>query len=716
MAISGNIPASLQNNPLVNPPALPYGAPAFDQIKAAHIEPAIDWAIAKEIAEVDAIKNDPAVPNFANTAEALEATGRDVSRIIGAVSVFFYSKADDDFRDVQKKIYAKLQKLTDDIWMDEVLFARVDAVYQARATLGLSVEENRLLEHQHRAFLQRGVNLDPAQKQRVREIGERLSDLNLEFLGNANKSRAAYSKLIDDVRDLDGVPQKFIDKMAEEAKDAGHPGKWLITFNPSPYFILQYGTNRALRQEVSQAYNNLATQAPHDNRGIAHEMLKLSHERANIYGYATAADHTLDDMMAKNQQNVYDLLHGLLKVYKPAAEKYIDEVKAFAAAHPTHPVNDLQPWDYSFCSRQYKEQSCQFDSRDFEKYLEQGRVLDGLQTHLQKAFGIELRDESAKYPAHDPDVKVFEVHRQNNGGIVGLFYLDLYERGDAKNGGAWMSAVREGYVENGQRLIPIVTNDLNLMKPVGGQPTYMELDDYITLYHEVGHALHSLLSRAKYASLAGTNVKRDWVEGPSQFNENFALLKEVVDSFAVHADTGQKMPDSLLAAANKYNYFDAGYNGLRQVKFGLMDMACYGRDPALIQATREIEDEIGKLTDILPPSGGEMLPTFTHIFSGGYSSGYYSYKWAEVIDKHLFHEATRNGNYDPAAMKLIEEHLYASGNTVDPMDCFIAMTGTKPDPDMLLRHEGLLPAAGTNPAARPATSPATKPQPPAPKP
>jgi peptidyl-dipeptidase Dcp len=339
-------------------------------------------------------------------------------------------------------------------------------------------------------------------------------------------------------------------------------------------------------------------------------------------------------------------------------------------------------------------------------------VLDGLQTHLQKAFGIEMRDETARYPTYDPDVKVYEVHRQNNGGIVGLFYLDLYERGEAKNGGAWMSEARSSYVENGQRVIPIVTNDLNLMKPVGGQPTYIELDDYITLYHEMGHALHGLLSQAHYASLAGTNVLRDWVEGPSQFNENFALLKDVVDSFAVHGDTGQPMPESLLAAAKQYNYFDACYAGLRQIKFSMLDMACYGRDPALISSTKEIEDEIGALTNILPASPGEMLPSFTHIFGGGYEAGYYSYKWAEVIDKHLFAVATQQSNYDPAMMKKIEKHLYASGNTVDPMESFMAMTGTKPDPDMLLRHEGLLPPLAAAPSSAPqAVKPPKPPQP-----
>ncbi|HEY0901038.1 MAG TPA: M3 family metallopeptidase [Micavibrio sp.] len=702
-------------NPLINPPVLPYGAPAFDVIKAADIEPAIDWAIAREIAELDAIKNNPAPPDFANTIEALDAAGRDLSRITSTVYTLFLSKTDDDLSAAQRAISPKLQNLSSDIWMDDVLFARVDAVYQARASMNLSTEKNRLLESQHRSFISNGVHLDPAQKQRAKDIATRLGDLSIQFRENVNKSRAAYSKVIDDVADLAGLPQKFIDKMADDAHEAGHPGKWLVSFNPSPVPLLTYCDNRALRQEVKEAYERLANDAPSDNRPLAMEILQLSHELAQMHGYATAADQTLDDMMAKNQHNVYDLLHRLLQVYKPAAVQYIDEVKAFAAAHPAHPCPDLQSWDYAYYSTQYKEQRCQFDSRDFEKYLEQGRVFDGLQTHLQKAFGIEMRDQTATYPTYDPDVKVFEVHRQNNGGIVGLFYLDLYERGAAKNGGAWMSAIRDSYVDQGQRVIPSVTNNMNLMKPVGGAPTYMNLDEYITLYHEMGHALHGLLSRAQYASLAGTNVKRDWVEGPSQFNENFALLQEVVDTFAVHGDTGQPLPDALLRAAHQYNNFDAGYAGLRQVKFALMDMACYGRDPALISSTKDIEDDIGALTNVLPATAGEMLPAFTHIFGGGYSAGYYSYKWAEVIDKHLFAVATQQGNYDPASWALIEEHLYASGNTADPMDCFIAMTGTKPDPDMLLRHEGLLPARAPVAGAA-AILPPKKPVPPVPKP
>ncbi len=685
------IPAHLLNNPLVNPPALPYGAPAFALIKPEHIEPAVDWALAKQTAEIDAIRQDVRTPDFANTSEALEFAGADLSRITSVVSTLFNSKTNDELRDIQKSIGVKLQEAFSDIFMDDVLFARMDAVYTARATLNLTSEENRLLELQHKSFLDSGVNLDPAKKQRMREINERQTILSSEFRDNESKSTAAFSKLIDDIADLDGVPQKNIDKMAQDAIDAGHPGKWLVTFDPSPVPILQYCTNRALRQEVSDAYNNTAIDAPYDNRPLALEILKLSHEAAQIQGYATYADMNLDDMMAKNQQNVYDLLDGLLAVYKPAAVKYIADVKAFAAAHPTHPCADLQRWDYAFYSNQYKEQRCQFDSQDFEKFLEQDKVLVGLQTHLQKAFGIEMLEKTAQYSTYDPDVRVFEVHRQNGGGIVGLLYFDLYARGEAKNSGAWMSQIRSGCVRNGQWEIPIVSLDMNLMKPVAGQPTYINLDDYITLYHEIGHDLHGLLSRSKYASLAGTNVKRDWVEGPSQFNENFALLKEVMDTFAVHADTGQAIPESLIKAAVDYNYFDAGYAGLRQVKFALMDMKCYGRDPSTLKDVKEIEDEVDALTDVLPPARSNFLPSFTHIFAGGYSAGYYSYKWAEVIDKHLFHVATKNGAYDRAAWQSIETHLYASGNMVDPMDSFIAMTGTKPDPDMLLRHEGLLP-------------------------
>ena len=684
------IPAHLLSNPLVNPPALPYGAPPFALIKPEHIEPAIEWALALQTAEIDAIRNDPRLPDFSNTSEALEFAGGELSRIVSIVNNLFNSKTNDELRRIERDMGVTLQKCFSDIFMDDVLFARLDAVYAMRDQLSLTGEERRLLESQHKGFLDSGVNLDATNKQRMRDIKERLSILHSSFRENESKSYAAFSLLIDDIADLDGVPQKNLDKMAEDALEAGHPGKWLVTLDPSPTPILQYCTNRALREAVADAYNNTAIDAPYDNRPLALEILNLNHELAQIQGYATYADMNLDDMMAKSQKNVYDLLDGLLAVYKPAALQYISEVKAFAAAHPTHPCADLQRWDYAFYSNQYKEQRCQFNSQDFEKYLEQDKVLAGLQTHLQKAFAIEMQEKTAQYSTYDPDVRVFEIHRQNGGGIVGLFYLDLYARGDAKNTGAWMSQIRSGCVRDGQWEIPIASNDMNLMKPVAGQPTYFDLDDYITLYHEVGHALHCLLSRSKYPSLAGTNVKRDWVEGPSQFNENFALLKDVMDTFAVHADTGQAIPESLIKAAVDYNYFDAGYAGLRQVKFALMDMKCYGRDPSALQDVKEIEDEVGLLTDVLPSARSNFLPSFTHIFCGGYSAGYYSYKWAEVIDKHLFHVATKNGAYDRAAWQSIETHLYASGNMVDPMDSFIAMTGSKPDPEMLLRHEGLL--------------------------
>lgn len=700
------IPAHLFNNPLVNPPVLPYGAPPYGLIEAAHIIPAIEWAIDRQKADIVAIRNDPALPTFENTAEALEFSGSDLTRIEGIVSTIFFSKTSDQLRAIKEIVDEKTTKAGNDIWMDDVLFARLDALHAIRASLGLTPEKNRLLEKQHRGFVDTGVNLDPVKKQRVKAISERLSVLANQFRKNEAESTAAFEKYIDDPADLDGVAQDVLDQMAKDAADAGQPGKWLVKLDPSPAPLLKYCKNRALREEIFRASYNIAAAAPYDNRPLALEMIRLQHEMAQIKGYKTYAAMTLSDQMAKDPQTVNNFISRALQVYRPAANEYVDKVRKFVQSeYPNDRITDLQAWDYRYYSNLYKEKNCQFDSRDFEKYLDLEKVLDGLRTHLKKQFGIELHDETARYSTYDPDVRVYEVHRKDGGGIVGLFYADYYARGKAKNSGAWMQEVRSRCSRHGIDMIPIVTNNLNFVKPLPGKPTFITLDDYITLYHEMGHGLHGLLSRSQYPSLAGTHVKTDWVEGPSQFQENFALQKEVLDTFAVHHDTQQRIPESLIKAANDYKYFDAGWQGLRQISFCLMDMKSYDVDPATIPSLDGINADVESLTGILPPVPGCQMAAFTHIFGGGYEAGYYSYKWAEVTDKHLFQVTTKNGLYDPAAMKLVEEHLYGSGDMRDPMESFIAMTGTKPDPDMLFRHEGLLPLAAPVFAAAPLPKP-----------
>ncbi len=708
MPVAQNPHANLQANPLINPPKLPHGAPAFDLVTNDHFVPAIDWALANAKAEIDAIKNNPAAPSFENTIEALEFSGADLSRVCGVYHTFTNSKSGDELRTLQEGIDDKLDKHSTAINLDDVLFARVDAVYKARATLNLDAEQTMMLEKTHKGFVRRGALLGPVEKQRYSEISERLTVLGLQYQKNDMEATEAYKRVVDDEAELDGVPQRAKDQYKKAAEDAGLTDKWMILLEPHPSDVLTHATNRALREEITTALWAVGSEAgKNDNRPVILEIVALRQEAAKLLGYPTHAEYVLADRMAGNQKTVEDFLQKNLQAYKPSAVDYLDELKAYA--QKADGITDFKPWDTAYYGRILKEQKYNVKMEELRPYFDLENVLDGLSRHAEKLFNVEMKPADGKYPVYSPDVKAYEICDKGNGQTIGLFYANFYATPGVKRGGAWMNAIRDRGLSNGQDQIPIVTNDCNYARPINGKPSLLSLGEVETIYHEFGHGLHALCAKGKYPSLNGTNVKWDWVELPSQLQENWVQQKEVLDTFALHADTKQTMPQALFQKIKDMQNFGSGFGGLRQTFLGMLDMKWHTTDPATITSVEDLEDSVFAVASLLPREKGTFSGAFSHLFSGGYDSGYYSYKWAEVLEADVFERFMQNGLYDQATAKGVLTHIYEAGGKTDPAELYRNLMGRDPDPQALFRREGIVANTNTAPQKNAGTGNAPRP-------
>jgi len=676
-------------NPLLTPSKLPYGAPQLDTVKVEHYLPAQKIGIEEAQREIEAIKTNKAPATFENTIEALEFSGRTLNRVMTIFGNISAAASSDALRAIEGDLKVAAVKHGNDVMLDADLFKRVKDVYDQRAGLKLSDEQRMLLEETYKGFVRSGALLDDTQKTRLREISERMSELRTEYKNNNLKSTAAYQKVIDDETQLAGVPDRAKAAYREAAEAAGLAGKFLIKLSPPPIDVMSYCENRALREEISRALANVAYKDAFDNTKNAMEIAKLRHEAAGIMGFDSHAAFVLDNRMAKTPEAVNDFLAANEKVYRPAAEDYLQKVKDYA--QKTDGITDFKPWDMAYYGRRLKEEEFSLSMESLRPYFDLEKVLDGMRKHAEKLFNIDMTEVKGKYPVYHDDVKVYEVTDKKTGEMIGLFYGDYYARPGEKSGGAWMNTFRGRGIEDGENQFSIVTNVCNFQKPTKDHPTLLSLDEVRTVFHEFGHGLHALLARGDYASLTGTNVKWDFVELPSQLQENWAKQKEVLDTFARHHKTGDLLPEELIKKINDMENFDAGYVGLRQTFLGKLDMAWHGGDPKTIKSVEELEDKLIAETWLFPRAAGPMSTSFGHIFSGGYSAGYYSYKWAEVLEADMFEEFEQKGLYDRATGDRLRDTIYAQGGTRDPMEIFKDAKGREPDPNALFRREGLLP-------------------------
>lgn len=677
----------MSNNPLLEPSTLPNKAPAFSKIKTAHFLPAVEATIEAARTNVDAIKNNPDAPTFENTIEALETCAEDLSTVTSVFYNQMSAAGSDEIHALAEEIGPISAAFGSDLILDQDLFKRVKAVFDMRGELDLTPEQATLLEETYKDFVRGGALLEDDKKDRLREISQELSVLAPSFMNNVNKSSESFELVIEHEKDLSGLPESAVEAAALAASEKGYDGKWLFTLDyPSFSPFVQYADNRDLREKIWRGFGNRAFGGDYDNCENILSVVGLRDERAKLLGYDTHAHFVLEERMAKSPDEVFKFLEHLRDSYKPAALRDLEELKAFAKTEDG--LDDLKPWDVSYYAEKLKEKLFEFSSEDFRPYLPLDKVLHGCFDHFAKLF--QLRFEVSKdYETYHEDVRTFDVFNDENNAFVGTLFADFHPR-VGKKPGAWKTVYRNQGLCAGKVERPVVAIVCNFTKPTADKPSLLTHGEVTTLFHEMGHAVHALLSDVTYRSLAGTSVKWDFVELPSQLQENWCYEKETLDLFAAHYETGETIPEALIEKLRAAKNFMSGWSGLRQVSLGLLDMRWHTADPASITDVAAFEDDATQDTALFPRLAGPVSTSFAHIFAGGYASGYYSYKWAEVLDADTFELFLERGLYDAQTAKTYKEKILSKGGTRHPALLYQDFRGRDADPDALLRREGLL--------------------------
>lgn len=701
--------ADLPENPLTRPSILPLGAPPLDVVKTEHFLPAIREAITGMKAKIAAIRDNPVPANFQNTIEALEFSKYPLTRVANIYNNIAAVKNSDALMETGGEIKGELARHSSEIMTDAKLFARVKSVHDRRDTLSLDAEQKMLVERTYKAFVRNGALLGDNSKAALGELDAEIAARTTDFQNNMLKSVGAYRKIISDENDLAGVPERVKSQYKQAAEEAGLQGQWLVQLLPPPYDLLENASNRALRREVYLAMGNTANGRAFDNNPVILDIVRLRHDKAQLMGCANYAEFMLEDRMAKTPEAVVQFLEKTEKTYRPAAEAQLQKIKDLAAKNDG--IADFQPWDFAYYNHKFQEETFHLNVEDLRPYFSLENTLKGLHEHVEKLFGITVTEEkTGKYPVYHPDVRVYEIADKTTGEKIGVMYGDFYARPGEKNSGAWMEVFRDKGMDTVNNL-PIVINCLNLAKPTGDTPSLLSLDDVRTIFHEFGHGLHGLLAEGKYATQNGINVKWDFIELPSQLQENWVLQPEVLKTFAKHWQTGETLPDDLMQKAIKLETFNAGVNGMRMNFQSMLDMTWYMTDPATIRSAADLEKKVAEKHGLFAPGLTLKSTGFDHIFSGGadYAAGYYSYKWAEVLEADIFETFRDKGLYDPETAKRLREIIYAKGATVEPDVLFRDMKGRDPDPDALFRREGLLPAKKPPEGKKPSAPSSPKP-------
>lgn len=680
----------MSDNPLLQISNLPNHASPFDKVKAEHYLPAVEAAIEEARANIEAIKNESAAPDFQNTIVAMETASETLGQ---ATSVFYnqlYAMGGDELQNLAEKIGPINSNFSSDIILDEKLFERVKAVHDQIDDLDLTPEEYMLLDDSYKDFVRGGALLDDEKKKRLREINEEMSLLSPAFMNNVKKSSEAFELIIEDKSDLDGLPDSAIEAAKHAAEEKDMSGKWLFTLDMPSYFpFMQYAAKRELREKMWRAYSNRAWGDQFDNSENILKIVSLRHERAQLLGYKTHADFVLERRMAQTPETVFAFLDKLKGTYKSAAEKDLEQLRSFAKELDGQ--DDIQPWDVGYYSEKLKHKLFDFTSEDLRPYFQLDKVLSGVFAHFSKLFGLRF-EPTDKYPVWHEDVKAFDVFNDADNSFIGTFYGDFHPR-SGKNNGAWKTSYRGQGLYNGKVERPVIAIVCNFTKPTPDKPSLLTHGEVQTLLHEMGHAVHGLLSQVTYRSLGGTSVLWDFVELPSQVQENWGYEKETLDMFSEHYETGGKIPAELIEKLRNARNFMVAWGGLRQTGLGYIDMAWHTADPKSIKDVAAFEDNATKDTSLFPRLGGPISSSFSHIFAGGYAAGYYSYKWAEVLDADTFEAFLEHGLYDRKTADAYKNEILSRGGSEHPSVLYKRFRGRDPDPDALLRREGLLPKA-----------------------
>lgn len=674
------------NNPLLEKFDTPFESAPFSKIKNENYKPAFIQAIEDAKAEIEAITQNPESPTFVNTIEAMELSGEKLGRIS---SIFFNlnsAETNDEIQQIAQEVSPLLSEFGNDIRLNQDLFERIKTVYNQKDAFDLTEEQTYLLEKKYKGFSRNGANLNEEDKTKLREIDKQLAMLSLQFGQNVLAETNAYELIITDENDLKGLPQYAIDQAKADAEQKNHEG-WLITLQAPSYIpFMQYAENRELREQLFKANGVKAYQDnEYNNEENVKNIVKLRHERAKILGYKTHADYVLEERMAKTPVTVLDFLHDLLTKAKPFAEKEIKELTDFAKN--TDGIEILQRWDHAYYAEKLKQKKFSLSDEELKPYFQLDNVVQGAFEVATKLYGITFK-EIDYIDKYNDDVTTYEVLDQDNN-FLSLLYTDFFPRA-GKRPGAWMTSFREASNVNGHNKRPHVSIVCNFTKPTKDTPSLLTFQEVTTLFHEFGHALHGMLPNTTYESLSGTNVYWDFVELPSQFYENFCYEPEALKLFAKHYRTGEIIPQQLIEKVRVSSSFMEGYQTVRQLSFGLLDMAYHGNDLIEIEDLQAFEKETFKQTELYPEVDKTMMSTsFSHIFQGGYSSGYYSYKWAEVLDADAFSFFQETGIFNKDTANKFYK-LLSSGGTIEPMKLYEEFRGHHPTSDALLKRAGLV--------------------------
>ncbi|WP_299364719.1 M3 family metallopeptidase [Winogradskyella sp.] len=665
----------------------PYNTAPFSEIKNEDFLPAFKIAIEKAKAEIDAITNDSEAPNFKNTIEALDYSGEELDRIS---SIFFNlnsAETNDEIQKIAQEVSPLLSEFSNDITLNEDLFKRVKTVYDSKSSLDLTKEQTTLLDKKYKSFSRNGANLPEDKKERLRAIDKELSQLKLKFGEHILAETNKFEMHLTDESDLSGLPEGAKEAAKQLAESKGKTG-WLITLDyPSYIPFMTYADNRKLREELSKAFGSKGFKNDDlDNQDIVLKIVNLRFERAQLLGYKTHAHFVLEERMAESPDKVNTFLNELLEKAKPAAQEEFENLKGFA--QDLDVIDELEKWDSAYYSEKLKQKLFSLDDEQLKPYFKLENVINGAFTVAEKLFGLRFEDMDTIDKYHE-DVLTYKVI-DTEGHLVSIFYADFFPRAGKRNG-AWMTSFKPQMIKDGHNHRPHISIVCNFTKPTKSKPSLLTFNEVTTLFHEFGHALHGMLANTTYPSLSGTNVYWDFVELPSQILENWCYEEETLKLFATHYETGEVIPMELIEKIKASATFHEGMQTLRQLSFGMLDMAWHGVNPSNIDSVKSHEIKAFGETSLYPDVTENCMSTaFAHIFQGGYSSGYYSYKWAEVLDADAFEYFKEEGIFNKTVANKFKAFVLSQGGTENPMTLYKKFRGQAPKPEALLRRAGLI--------------------------
>lgn len=671
-----------ETNPFLTEFQTEHGVPPFDKIKLEHYEPAFLKGIEEQNANIDAIVNNSEAPTFENVIVALDNSSPTLDR----VSAIFYNMTEaettDDLKELSIKLAPTLSEHSDNISLNQDLFKKVDAVYQQKDALGLTTEQQRLLEETYKGFVRSGANLSPEKQARLREVNKELSTLGIKFSDNVLNENNAFKLYIDKEEDLAGLPDWFRQSAAEKAKEDGQEGKWLFTLgNASRLPFLQYSENRPLREQMYKAYINRGNNNDkNDNKKIITDIIKLRLEKAQLLGFDCYSNFVLDNTMAKNSTTVMDFLNNLWSYSLPKAKAEAVELQNIMDKEGKG--EKLEAWDWWFYTEKLRKEKYNLEEDEIKPYFKLENVREGAFAVANKLYGITLTKLEG-IPVYHPDVEVFEV-KDADGSHLGVFYVDYFPR-PGKSGGAWMS----NYREQQGAIRPLVCNVCSFTQPVGDMPSLLTIDEVETLFHEFGHALHGLLTKCNYKGISGTNVVRDFVELPSQINEHWATEPEVLKMYAKHYQTGETIPDSLIEKILNQKTFNQGFMTTELLAAAILDMNLHNLTDTQNLDILAYEKEAMDKLELIPEIAPRYRTTYFNHIIGGYAAGYYSYLWANVLDNDAFEAFKEHGIFNKKTADLFRNNVLEKGNSEDPMTLYKNFRGTEPQLEPMLKNRGM---------------------------